>query len=194
MAEYPIIMKQKNNSGEYDTLYPQTLGSQVQGNIQSSQISGNIPSSQITGLPTSLPANGGNADTVENQTVAQIIEAAVAQGAQIETGSYVGTGTYGEDNPNSLTFGFEPNFVWIFGYKTPNGIFQTYLSISSNCVAVYPKSLSFNFILNTGFGTGSGNRYGKISSDYRTISWYNITNSSEQLNVLNQTYYYIAIG
>ena len=54
MAEYPIIMKQKNDQGEYDTLYPQTLGSQVQGNIQSSQIEGDIPSSQISGsIPSS---------------------------------------------------------------------------------------------------------------------------------------------
>lgn len=54
MAEYPIIMKQKNDQGQYDTLYPQTLGSQIQGNIQSSQIEGNIPSSQISGnIPSS---------------------------------------------------------------------------------------------------------------------------------------------
>lgn len=32
---------------------------------------------------------------------------------RIETGSYVGTGTYGESNPNSLTFQFQPKFVVI---------------------------------------------------------------------------------
>ena len=48
MAEYPIIMKQKNDQGEYDTLYPQTLGSQIQGTIPSSQITGSFPATSIT--------------------------------------------------------------------------------------------------------------------------------------------------
>lgn len=82
MAEYPIIMKQKNNQGQYDTLYPQTLGSQIQGNIQSSQIEGDIPSSQITGnIPSSqitgqFPASQINdiftKDQILTQSVAQL--------------------------------------------------------------------------------------------------------------------------
>lgn len=51
-------MKQKNDQGDYDTLYPKTLGSQVEGmtldqvsgNLNSSRIEGNIPSSQIEGI------------------------------------------------------------------------------------------------------------------------------------------------
>lgn len=34
-------------------------------------------------------------------------------GVQIATGSYVGTGTYGESNPNTLTFGFMPQLFFI---------------------------------------------------------------------------------
>lgn len=34
--------------------------------------------------------------------------------ARMETGSYIGTGKYGADNPNSLTFKFVPKFVLIF--------------------------------------------------------------------------------
>ena len=33
--------------------------------------------------------------------------------AKIATGSYVGTGTYGANNPCSLTFPFLPQFLWI---------------------------------------------------------------------------------
>ena len=33
--------------------------------------------------------------------------------ARIQTGSYVGTGTYGADNPCSLTFDFVPKFLCI---------------------------------------------------------------------------------
>lgn len=68
MAEYPIIMKQKNDQGDYDTLYPKTLGSQVEGNIQSSQIEGDIPSSQITGQ---FPASQINDIFTKSQILTQ---------------------------------------------------------------------------------------------------------------------------
>lgn len=35
--------------------------------------------------------------------------------AKIQTGSYVGTGTYGPDNPCSLTFDFEPKLIFLQG-------------------------------------------------------------------------------
>lgn len=83
MAEYPIIMKQKNNQGDYDTLYPKTLGSQVEGmtldqvsgNLASSRINGDIPSSQITGT---FPASQISYDN--NQT-SSIISSNQVQGA-----------------------------------------------------------------------------------------------------------------
>ena len=40
---------------------------------------------------------------------------------QIFTGSYVGTGTYGESNPVEITFPFIPNLWWIFGETDTNG-------------------------------------------------------------------------
>lgn len=39
---------------------------------------------------------------------------------KIETGSYVGTGTYGADNPNTLTFSGKPLVVFIFKENEPN--------------------------------------------------------------------------
>lgn len=83
LAEYPIIMKQKNNQGDYDTLYPKTLGSQVQGmtldqvsgNLDSSRIEGNIPSSQIEGtFPSSsitgqFPASQINYNNSQTSTI-----------------------------------------------------------------------------------------------------------------------------
>ena len=82
MAEYPIIMKQLNDKGEYDILYPQTLGSQIQGNIPSSKIEGNIPSNQIVGtfpstsitgqIPSSQIDGIYTADQTLTQTVAQL--------------------------------------------------------------------------------------------------------------------------
>lgn len=190
MAEYPIIMKQKNSSGAYDTLYPQTLGSQVQGNIQSSQISGNIPSSQITGtfpasqitgLPTSLPANGGNADTLENQTVAQIIEAAVAQGIQIETGSYVGTGTFGRSNPNRIEFNGKPVLVVVVnpGFTAGNNTFwQTAIFSRNSQTSLYNNKSDNNWSGNV-HTTSWGENY---------IEWYSTFGYSQQMNYANTDY------
>lgn len=68
MAEYPIIMKQKNGQGGYDTLYPKTLGSQVEGTIPSSQITGTFPSSSIIGQ---FPASQIDDIYTKSQTLTQ---------------------------------------------------------------------------------------------------------------------------
>lgn len=62
------------------------------------------------------------------------IRAVVSSGAKIATGSYVGTGTYGESNPNSLTFDFEPKFVLIFWAENgnPNNA-MAFLSADGGC-------------------------------------------------------------
>lgn len=100
---------------------------------------------------------------------------------QIATGSYVGTGTYGESNPNSLTFEFEPKLVIIEGDN--HG--QTY---------------SGYFI--SGSGVGMCNSIGRNFSVFLTwnndsVSWVcnPDTKSSEyQLNISGATYFYLAIG
>ena len=46
MAEYNIVMKQKNNTGEYDTLYPATVGSQVSG-MTMDMVEGNLEAGRI---------------------------------------------------------------------------------------------------------------------------------------------------
>lgn len=203
MAEYPIIMKQKNDQGDYDTLYPKTLGSQVEGmtldqvsgnlasnriegSIPSSQITGQFPASQITGLPTSLPANGGNADTVGNQTVSQIVQAAVNQGVRIKIGNYIGTYGYGRDNPNSLVFEFEPKFILIFPNEKegntlgPSGFV---LMVNNIPVPAIPG--------NTSNSIGAG---WEITWAGNSVSWYSFENSYCQCNEQGTSYVYFAIG
>lgn len=52
--------------------------------------------------------------------------------ANIEFGSYIGTGTYGEDSPNTLNFSFVPKLVVIVNHyglefgNSKNGILWTY--------------------------------------------------------------------
>ena len=94
---------------------------------------------------------------------------------KIETGSYVGTGTSGSSNPNTLTFGFEPKFLLVMkeGSQTITGSFGLIWSGNSKVGA---RSI---FVNDTG------------------ISWYSTSSSSpvdDQCNTFGTTYHYVAIG
>lgn len=97
--------------------------------------------------------------------------------AKITHGSYVGTGTYGEANPNSLTFDFEPKLVVVNsrGYGcTPiimvRGASGTYINDTSNSYA-----------------------YISLSWGEKTVSWYCGEGAEDQANSSGTAYHYIAI-
>ena len=94
---------------------------------------------------------------------------------KIETGSYVGTGTYGQANPNTLTFGFVPKFVFVSSGGTKSSYFL-WVQGCNGTSGEYNDHLSVVVV--------SGN----------TLSWYNTNNEISQRNIKNVTYYYIAIG
>lgn len=87
-------------------------------------------------------------------------------------GSYVGNGTYGEKNPNSLTFQFKPKvlfiygpgYAWWFGQETGNSY------------------------------TSGGESYVQLLWNENNISWYSIHSESQQLNYLGTPYHYLALG
>ena len=93
---------------------------------------------------------------------------------KIVTGSYVGTGTYGQSNPNTLTFNY-PVFILNVGdaetgyrgYFTPP---STYINTSgaSSCRATW-------------------------SNNNKTVSWYNDRQDAQQLNENGVTYQYFVI-
>ena len=94
---------------------------------------------------------------------------------QIYTGSYVGTGTYGADNPNTLTFPFEPKFLLVMG-----------TSLASVPVAqltpdkgVYRADAVYAAIATE----VSGGEFQFWSST-----------ASYQMNAMDVAYYYIALG
>lgn len=62
----------------------------------------------------------GNMNAVTSNAVYQALQNLPA-GVQIATGSYVGTGKYGESNPNSLTFDTGILAVFLMGYSTSSG-------------------------------------------------------------------------
>ena len=115
----------------------------------------------------------------------------IQDGVKIETGSYVGTGTYGADNPNTLTFGFVPKLVFIFGfYPTndphPNGYNGTFDVTSLN--EEYKK---YGYLIND-WSNVSDSSHAKMSG--HTLSWYSSSSNNSQLNSNGAHYSYIAIG
>ncbi len=107
---------------------------------------------------------------------------------KIETGSYVGTGTYGSSNPNKLTFGFEPKLVLVFAGSSlesfmiipafagnPDGNGSSFIIGGSNACQVYPVSKNV---------------------DGNSLNWWvnGITRPHIQFNHSGRTYNYIAIG
>ena len=95
---------------------------------------------------------------------------------RIETGSYSGTGTYGQANPNTLTFGFVPKLVFIAmdqsGYR---GVCWVY-----GCTGM--------------LGMETGNLSIVSSLGGNTLSWFSKSSDANQLNMSAKTYQYIAIG
>ena len=107
-------------------------------------------------------------------------------GVQIATGSYVGTGTYGANNPNILTFDFEAMIVFI---KDTNGF---------GILAQVDPSVSLNYgyrlFLDSASGT-FGNFVGEIVTFRgKTVSWYNTGSGIHQMNKSGTIYTYYALG
>lgn len=97
---------------------------------------------------------------------------------RIETGSYVGTGTYGSSNPNSLTFDFEPKLVIVQSEFQAGMLFWVY-GMSGTVYRIL-RSSSTEYV-------------GKITFSDNTLTWYG-TNAENQMNYSNYVYHYIAIG
>lgn len=104
----------------------------------------------------------------------------IINGAQIEVGSYTGTGTYGSSNPNSLTFSFSPKLLVISG------------SSSNQYVGILAKNAGFMISLPPE-GAGDYTRGVNMSLSENTISWYSIA-PEYQLNLSGVSYQYFAIG
>ena len=217
-----IIMKQFNGT-DYDTLYPKTVAAQIIGTvpIASGGTNGTTASSGVNNLVAGLsqitPAsndlfpfrdisgNTGGSVTLANLAVAlgnngvitpsNLVEQASALGfSRIQTGSYVGTDTYGSDNPCSLTFDFIPKFIIFTNIKTDNGNQLSTLDNTTAYIMLSTQILTTAYVEGAGFGY-KGNRrpYGAKSEDGKTIYWWNQT-AAGQFNAQNYTYYWVAFG
>lgn len=95
--------------------------------------------------------------------------------ARVQMVSYVGTGTYGSDHPNSLTFNFVPKVVMIRcdGY---DNFFD----------AIYGMREVVTDI--------SAGSYVIVKWSKKTLSWYSVDDTWTQMNDARHKYYTIAIG
>lgn len=97
---------------------------------------------------------------------------------KMETGSYVGTGTYGQSNPNTLTFPFEPKFLVVMP-AMGEYLFRL-IAINGAPVA------------NTGYNNTAASVY--VSWEENSVSWYSSSSAPSQLNTNTLPYTYLAIG
>lgn len=188
MAEQNIVMKQLNNAGEYDTLYPATVGQQISG-LTFSMVGGNLDASRVTGLPTSLPANGGNADTVGGQSVEEII----AQCTKISYGTYTGTGQYGSFNQTRIDVDFEPKLLFVrylVNQSGGTGVNYAYImAFKDNGGSIISRD-SNDYGRFVGLAVQWGNNY---------VTWYASSSTasyalSYQCNQNGLTYGYVVLG
>lgn len=108
--------------------------------------------------------------------------------AKVETGSYVGTGTYGSSNPNSLTFSFTPKMV-VINYTAT----QYYGPRMGGQVWLYEDTRGVTSIP---IGTGNVVTEAQLTWNNNILSWYqgSLENAKYQLNESGVTYSWIAIG
>ena len=209
-----IIMKQFNGT-DYDTLYPKTVAAQIDDVYSKDET---YPKSQLytqsqiytkeqmlTNATKTLYSLG--ADAVPDNAFQQIktlidnVQSSANSKARIQTGSYVGTGTYGPDNPCSLTFDFIPSFLFIQysknyclpeedGRQTSDGLLYGIL--------LTKDITSYHYWVYQG-GSSYSSEIGLITWG-TTISWYikvpdtgNIS-PIDQFNGTNGNYSYVAIG
>ena len=107
---------------------------------------------------------------------------------KIATGSYVGTGTYYSNNPNSLTFDFEPKVVVVVA-DGPNGLCAGFLIVRGQTYSNGIGSFSCSSVGLDLHITWSGN----------TVSWYSTNTfdsgkANAQMNTSGTTFRYVALG
>jgi hypothetical protein len=110
-----------------------------------------------------------------------------ADGVKIEVGSYVGTGTYGSGNKNSLTFGFEPKVVIVHSDKVTDFGQYVLIWVFGSTYATNGRSAATS--------SATKETYVVCSFSGTTLSWHTAgTSSIYQLNNSGTTYNYVAIG
>lgn len=172
----------------------------------------NIPGSpfadeQIVYIPSNAVVSGMYIDRYQPVTGYAAIPAGttieylgkLGDKARVQVVSYVGTGTYGKNNPCSLTFDFAPKVVRLLGGISSGGnftvcvIYPTNTNYGIHSAILFTKALTTTYKARLGFSENNYTAsYCKISQDGKTVTWYN--NGDDQINTAGYTYYFLALG
>ena len=124
-------------------------------------------------------------------------------GAKVVTGSYVGTGKTGKNNPTEISLPKPFKVLCIYGMQYPDSYYDIYptdsTSTGQTCNIISGSSIPTEYTRYFGFVYSSkpSDSYGKKSADGKTFSWYyDLTPSSAasvQLNKSGTIYHYYAI-
>lgn len=99
---------------------------------------------------------------------------------KIFAGSYVGTGTYGESNPTSLTFPFTPKLIFVKAF-----------SAAVPFMFLYPGQTHTGYILSDETSSSMQTTW---SENEKNVSWYHSVAANLQMNESHTDYFYFAIG
>ena len=147
-----IVPQTVNSSGVYDKLITAISSGGTGAESESAAVK-----NLISGLTSTSPASddlipfqdvsSGGAGKTTLSALASALQS-VRGYAKIQTGSYVGTGTYGADNPCSLTFNFTPILITFYlGIRNPLVMYQDHYNYG-----VFPSLLSSSFSFGGGVG------------------------------------------
>ena len=116
---------------------------------------------------------------------ADIIDGALSKCANIAVGSYIGDGTYGQDNPKTLTFEFKPTVVWI-RCTNSGGTGLSYFSLLGF------EGMKTAFIYNSVSGGSESTIH--MTWGENSFTWYGTNSGYSALNNQGTKYYYLALG
>lgn len=181
-----IVPQTLNSSGVYDKLITAISSGGTGAESESAAVK-----NLISGLTSTSPASddlipfqdvsSGGAGKTTLSALASALQS-VRSYARFQTGSYVGTGTYGDSSPCSLTFDLTPKFFCIAGVSDGVKI--------SHGIAVYGS----NGLQHT--KPQASTYYANLTWQENGITWY-ANDAFEQFNenTMGKTiYYYIVIG
>ena len=138
-----------------------------------------------------LAYNALNSQQLDGKTFNEIQNLLTSTDLYLYTGTYRGTGQYGESNPTSITFPFEP--ILLLG-----GVFANIFYYDDTNTSVLDGNIAIlTPISNTRYDKLPDQLYVKMSEDRKTISWYYDGKTNPALSQNNQNgilYLYAAIG
>ena len=177
-------------------------------------------SSLFTDIADSIRSVSGGTASIQADTFPTAIQSLGSGFAKIQTGSYVGTGTYGASNPCSLTFDFQLSLIIFFDDELVAKVSSNYYNGGSDSYSLVIRKIdTISSVYNLGripladftvsgyYNQRSGTTLQSTAKGYtkfsnKILSWYVAPDKTgdytwycdnAQLNSLNKKYAYLGL-